>query len=169
MDFICCPKPKSPYLTHFGYIWVTLGYFNQTQSRAQWLPRMCTLIRGPEQMGWGHSLFCFKTYPVALARQKNRPLLDLPKAELWVAERCWDIALTASRVSSYFPLVSGLCLCHWLKRELTTWTLGRDIPKAPVQVAQGVWSGRNPFEGEKGLKKHRTDSSDNLLPLLPRR
>lgn len=33
-------------------------------------------------MGWGHSLLCFKTHPVALARQKDRPLLDLQEAAL---------------------------------------------------------------------------------------
>lgn len=34
VDFICCLKPKRPYLTHLGNIWVTPGRFNQTQSRS---------------------------------------------------------------------------------------------------------------------------------------
>lgn len=54
LDFFCCPKPKSPYLTHLSYIWVTLppppppaALIKRSQG-APWLPRTYTSTRGPE-------------------------------------------------------------------------------------------------------------------------
>lgn len=47
VSFICFLRPKSPYLTHLGYIWVTPGCFNQTQSRSPGAPQEVYINQRP--------------------------------------------------------------------------------------------------------------------------
>lgn len=50
----------------------------------------------------------------------------------------------------YFHLVTGLCLCHWLEKEWATWTLGRCISEAALQMSESVWSGGATHARKKG-------------------